>query len=157
MNAEPPEQVIGVHLGHPLTQILPDFFPAGNYAGAVLLCRVLELALLRDGLMQEGSCGILAAELNDCIFLALVSNATAAADTIMPELKAAGLLPFCQIGILEETSWRCVHPSSEVRLNWLMDGERIELAKQIQADRLNLLLNIMKLLPPEKGEQGKAQ
>lgn len=126
MNPGELKQVVGVHVGNPLLKLRPEFAPDGNAAGGFLLWRLLELALLAEGLAAENSCGFCGGQLNDCVVWALTSNAQAAAETFKRELKPLCLLEYCQIGVWDGESWHCVYPSSGVRLNWLMDNERLE-------------------------------
>jgi hypothetical protein len=136
MHAESPEKLVGVHVGNGLLALRPEFAPPGNYVAYGLLRRVLELALLGAGLTREDSCRACGGELNDCIFGAPVTDAIKAVETIKRELAAQSLLSHSQIGIWEASGWRCVYPSSGVRMQWLMDTERLEHAS---AQSLHLL------------------
>jgi len=130
MNPQAPEHIIGVHMGDPMLHVMPVFAPAGNNVGFVLLHRYLELALLAEDLTREECCGGSGAELNDCIFLALVTDPNAAADTLKRALGRVGLLPYAQIGVSEGDNWRCIYPSSACRMGWLMNTERLEHASE---------------------------
>ena len=156
MNAESPDNVIGVHVGNPPLLWRREFSPAHNNVAYLLLHRTLELALLRDGLTREDCCGACGAELNDCIFMAAVTDPVAAAETIKRELAPLSLLLHCQIGIPEGAGWRCIYPSSDVRMDWLMDTERLEHASAIllhhQSEQINALWAALK-----PGQQGVKQ
>jgi hypothetical protein len=161
MNTVSPDQVIGVHIGNPLLQLRPEFAPADNSVGFVLLHRMLELALLAGELTGNDCCGASGAYLNDCIFIARVTDPTAAGETIKNELGRVGLLSHSQIGVLEGASWRCLYPSANVRLGWLMDEERLEFAavkfSQAQDDQLKLIREAFAQMQRENGQQGDKQ
>ena len=77
------------------------------------------------GVVQEGG---RIGPLNDCAILIPVRDPERAIQTIKTELKCAALLEVCQIGIISDAAgWRCVYPSSEVKMEWLLDSERQEL------------------------------
>lgn len=158
MNLEAPEQVIGVHVGNPMLALRPEFAPPGNAVAYVLLHRMLELALLTDGLTRADCCGAAGAELNDCIFMGQVSDPIAAAETIKRELATVLLLPHCQIGILEGSIWRCIYPSPGIRMEWLMDTERLEHATaqlfQAQSDQLSAIGEAVRRLVLKQGREG---
>jgi hypothetical protein len=65
--------------------------------------------------------------LNDCIIAITVHDPERAIQTIKAELESVALLSVCQIGIRDNVGWRCVYPSPEVKMEWLMDLERQEL------------------------------
>ena len=158
MNLEAPEQVIGVHVGNPMLAFRQDFAPPGNAVAYLLLHRMLELALLRDGLTREDCCGAAGAELNDCIFMGLVTDPVAAGESIKRELATVLVLPHCQIGILAGSIWRCIYPSPEIRMGWLMDTERLEHAAaeflRAQSNHLNLLREAVRQLTLNRERQG---
>jgi len=63
-----------------------------------------------------------------------------AIQTIKAELECVALLSVCQIGVRDDTSWRCVYPSAEDKMEWLMDLERQELySSQFREDIDNFL------------------
>jgi hypothetical protein len=159
MNLDAPDQVIGLHVGNPMLALRPEFAPKGNSVAYVLLHRMLELALLRDGLTRDGCCGGCGAELNDCIFMGAVTDPVAAAETIKLELSCLSLLPHCQIGISEGPGWRCVYPSPEVRMEWLMDTERLEHASAqyilAQSNQLNAIREAVRRLALKSGQPGE--
>ena len=159
MNLEAPEQVIGVHVGNPMLALRPEFAPLGNAVAYVLLHRMLELALLTDGLTRADCCGAAGAELNDCIFMGQVSDPIAAAETIKRELAQVCLLKHCQIGILEGNAWRCIYPSPQLRMEWLMDTERLEHASAqyilAQSNQLNAIREAVRRLALKSGQPGE--
>jgi hypothetical protein len=161
MNPDAPDQVIGVHVGNPMLALRPEFAPPGNNVAFMLLHRLLELALLRDGLTREDCCGGCGAEFNDCVFKAAVTDAIAAADTIKRELAPLSILPHCQIGVLETAGWQCLYPSPDVRLNWLMDTERLVFAGvrfSLATDaQLKAVREAVKLIQQEDGRQWDKQ
>lgn len=63
MNFEAPDSVIGIHVGNPMLALRSEFAPPGNAVACLLLHRMLELALLRDGLTREDCCGAAGAQL----------------------------------------------------------------------------------------------
>jgi hypothetical protein len=65
--------------------------------------------------------------LNDCVIVITVHDPEQAIQTIKAELERVALLAVCQIGISDDGDWRCVYPSSEVKMDWLLDPERQEL------------------------------
>ena len=127
----------------------------------MLLHRMLELALLRDGLTREDCCGARGAEFNDCVFVAAVTDSIAAADTIKRELAPLSILPHCQIGVSEDAGWQCLYPFPDVRLNWLMNDERLEFAgvkfRLAQDDQLKAIREAVKLIQQEDGRQDSKQ
>ena len=158
MNPEAPSVTIGVHVGNPMLALRPEFAPPGNAVACVLLHRMLEQALLRDGLTREDCCGLAGAELNDCIFMGLVTDPTAAAETIKRELTSVCILRHCQIGISEGHAWHCIYPSPEVRMEWLMDTERLEHASAqwilAQSSHLNAVREAVRQLGLKPGQEG---
>jgi hypothetical protein len=158
MNAELPHEVIGVRIGNPLLSLRSEFAPAGNAIGCFVLHRMLELALLSDGFTREGCCGVAGGELNDCIFMGQVTDPVAAVETIKRELNQVNLLKHCQIGILEGPVWRCIYPSPGVRMEWLMDTERLEHALaqllRAEADHLDAIREAVRRLMLEQGREG---
>ena len=120
--------IIAVHFGQPCLRLAPDSFPPSNWVGALLFHRLLAAALSHAGLLDEGHSGA-TGELNDCVFMATVSDQDAAVHVIRGELGQAAVLSLCQIAVAEPDGWRCVYPSSEVRMEWLLDTERHELAE----------------------------
>ena len=158
MNPEAPDHILGVHFGNPMLALRPEFAPPGNYVASFLLHRMLELALLRDGFTREDCCGACGPELNDCIFMGLVTDPVAAAETIKRELATVSLLPHCQIGILEGETWHCIYPSPYARMKWLMDTERLEHGTaqmfRAQSERLNALSEAVRQLILKQGDQG---
>jgi hypothetical protein len=158
VNIDAPEQTVGIHVGSPLLQFMPRFAPDGNYIGLLLLYRLLDLALWADGLIEKGCCTVGGGNLNDSVFLVQVTDAVAAIQTIKRELGAVVLLNHCQIGVFEVAGWRCVFPSSQVRLNWLFDPERLEFAQSQQLNLLNEVLKqfeVLKQLARDEGEEGE--
>jgi hypothetical protein len=114
--------LIGIHVG-----LIPgELSPPNNWIGMLLLSRCLSVALSRAGLLAAPLAAT--GELNDCILFAAVSDAEDAAAVLRSELEAVRLLQNSQIGIQKGGEWECVYPSGRVRLNWLLDGERQELA-----------------------------
>ena len=158
MNAEAPDNFVGVHVGNPMLALMPEFAPPGNNVAYLLLHRTLEMALLRDGLTREDCCGGCGGELNDCIFVAAVTDPIAAAETIKRELARLALLPHCQIGVPEGAGWRCICPWPDVRMNWLMDRERLEHALaqflQRQSDQFSVIRAAAERLARKPGQQG---
>lgn len=159
MNLEAPEQVVGVHVGNPMLALRPEFAPPGNAVAYLLLHRMLELALIRDGFTREdGCCGAAGAQLNDCIFMGRVTDPIAAAETIKRELALVCLLRHCQIGILEGNAWHCIYPSPQLRMEWLMDTERLEHATaeffRAQSNHLNALREAVRQLTLNRERQG---
>jgi hypothetical protein len=158
MKIEDLDQVVGVHVGNPLLQLRPEFSPRGNVVGVLLLWRMLELALLDDGLTREDCCVYQGADFNDCTFLAAVTDCVAAVERVKRELELVVVLLHCQIGVMESTGWRCVYPSPEIRLTWLMDAERLDLATekflQAQSQQFDLVRKVLHEIQRNKGEQG---
>ena len=101
-------------------------YPDGNWIGSILLLRVLELACLRDGIDLLMSVSVNGA-LNDCVILFGVDAREAAIETIKAELEGVALLKIYQIAVTDGDGWRCVYPSPEVKMEWLLDLERQEL------------------------------
>jgi hypothetical protein len=62
---------------------------------------------------------------------------------------------------MENSGWRCVYPCPEIRLNWLMDAERLDLAtekyRQAQLEQFNIVREALKQIQRDKGEQGGKQ
>jgi hypothetical protein len=159
MNREDLDQAIGVHVGNPLMHLALEF-PAGNYVGLRLLNRSLELALQANGLTGEDCCAADGVELNDLVWIARVADALAAAEIVKRELGALYLLRLSQIGVLGRDGWRCVYPSKEVRLNWLLDGERLELTdekfRQAQRKQIAIWEEIQRRLQQrDEGKEGE--
>ena len=158
MNPEAPGNIVGVHVGNPLMASQPHLCPPGNAVAVPLFYRVMELALLRDGLTREDCRGGWGAEFNDCVFVAAVTDPIAAAETIKRELARLALLPHCQIGVPEGAGWRCICPSPDVRMNWLMDRERLEHALaqflQRQSDQFSVIRAAAERLARKPGQQG---
>jgi len=99
-------------------------YPSGNRIAALLLYRLLLLALERDGLIQShGDTGI-TGDLNDAVFSAIVLDMARAVDACRAELDRVGLLEMSQIAVRADGEWRCVHPSPETPVLWLMDTDR---------------------------------
>jgi len=118
---------VGVHVGVGGLSAAVVGCPAGNEIGSLLLWRVLESALARDGIETCGPGGRIG-PLNDCVILIPVRDPEQAIQTIKTELKRVALLAICQIGIISDAAgWRCVYPSCEVKMEWLLDSERQEL------------------------------
>jgi hypothetical protein len=126
MNFELLSRAIAIHIGSADLQRLAPACPPGNRIGALLMFRVLELALLRDGLLSYEERPGVKGEFNDSVYLFL-ANDRAAIETIKSELARLGLLQYSQIGVPEGTTWRCIHPSAEVKMDWLLNPERQEL------------------------------
>ena len=138
---------VAVHVGCPGMNAASVISPANNWIGTVLLIRLVELALVRDGIKKLYPLGV-NGPLNDCVITLLAVDPEAAVKTITAELDAAKLLAFCQIAVWGDTGWRCVHPSPEIRMEWLLDPERQELFRNQRSDGIN------KLLPKPDGEAG---
>jgi hypothetical protein len=126
MNADSAKHLVAVHVGVGGLSAAGVGYPAGNEIGSLLLFRVLEAALARDGIERYGPGGRLG-PLNDCIIVITVHDPEQAIQTIKTELERVPLRPVCQIGISDDAGWRCVYPSSEVKMDWLLDPERQEL------------------------------
>jgi hypothetical protein len=144
MNTES-EKSIWIHIGSPTMKLMGEFYPPQNWVGSRLLLRVLKQALTNSGVLvtSDGGRGIgMQGELNDCIIAAWVNDASTAVEVIKRELKDLDLLHGCQIGVGDETGLRCVHPSPGVRMAWLVDTERSEMAtaELFRAARENLKL-----------------
>lgn len=161
MKIEDLDQVIGVHVGNPICRLAPKVFPPDNHVGVHLLGRTLVLALQADGLTGEDCGGAMGGQLNDCMFLAAVTDRVAATETIKRELASSGLLQVIQIGFLEEDGWHCIYPSSEIRLNWLLDSDRLQFAadKVIQGigDQFNRACDALKRIQEGKDQRGDKQ
>lgn len=97
----------------------------------LLLFRLLETALAQAGLVNAAHCEGFGAELNDCVFYALVFDECQAVDLIKKELDAANILPVSQIGVLRGERWQCVHPHPEINLGLILCDER----REAQAER----------------------
>jgi hypothetical protein len=160
MNTGSSDQMVGVYIGAPILRQLGEFAaPAGAFE-FLLFYRVLELALLKEGLMCEGQSGGCGPYLTDCIFEALVTDPIRAIETIKTELAGFSLLDFSKIGVFGEAGWRCVYPSPNVRMTWLMDMERRDLAlDQYQKDlagRVHTVVEWLKGVNPEPGQKGES-
>ena len=161
MNEEAPDSIVGVHVGDPLLELWIEFAPFGNHIAFLLLHRMLELALLSEVLTREDCCGATGGALNDCTFIALVSDPVAAVETIKRELGRIGLLPHSQIGISEGPGWRCVYPGSNIRMGYQMDSERLEHASEqslrAQGQQVDAILATWNRLMLKRGQQGDAK
>ena len=133
--------VIAIHVGNPTMSAGKVIFPADNWTGSKLLCRLLQLALLRDGIeevLPSGHRG----PLNDCVLTFAVDDRETAIKTIKAELEGVALLPFCQIGISDGDGLKCIHPSPGIKMTWLLDVERQEhLSKKLDQAIEDLLRN----------------
>ena len=124
MNADIEKHLVAVHVGVGAAAWVGC--PAGNEIGSLLLWKVLDLALERDGVERYGPGGRIG-PLNDCAIGIMVHDPEQAIQTIKAELERVALLAVCQIGVSDDAGWRCVYPSSEVKMGWLLDPERQEL------------------------------
>ncbi len=107
-------------------QFAQEFFPAKNISGVFAFRRLVELALTNAGLLCDLQVAAMG-ELNDAVLVAIVNDGHAAAAVIKRELKGLCFLPFTQIGLrMPNKTWVCLHPSPDVRMDWLMDSERGE-------------------------------
>ena len=125
MNADIAKLLVAVHVGNPTMVAAGMVFPTDNWIGAGLLSKLLQLALLRDGIqiLLPGFRG----PLNDCVLTFAVDDREAAIKTIKAELEGVRLLPFCQIAVSDGASWKCIHPSPDTKIEWLLHPERQEL------------------------------
>jgi hypothetical protein len=125
MNTDISKHAIAVHVGNPTMIAAGMVFPADNWIGAGLLSKLLQLALLRDGIqiLLPGFRG----PLNDCVLTFAVDDREAAIETIKAELAGVRLLSFCQIAVSDGAGWKCIHPSPGVKIEWLLHPERQEL------------------------------
>jgi hypothetical protein len=125
------KHAIAIHVGNPTMDAAKMMFPADNWIASRLLWRLLQLALLRDGienLLPPGYRG----PLSDCVLTFAVDDREAAIESIKTELEGVALLPFCQIGISDGDGCKCIHPSPGIKMTWLLDVERQEhLAKEL--------------------------
>ena len=87
-----------------------SYWPTANFSGALLLDRVITLALSAKGLFISGS---VIGELNDCFGIFSVRDHRCAIHVILAELKDTCLLNFAKIGWLDtaEGTWRCARPA----------------------------------------------
>jgi hypothetical protein len=138
---------VAVHVGCPGMNKAVVVFPADNWIGTILLFRLVELALLRDGIEKLAPLGV-NGPLNDCVITILAGDREAAIKTIKAELEAAKLLSFCQIAVSDGRAARCIYPSPEVKMAWLLDIERQEL----YSDQFRQ--GIDRLLAKSQGEAG---
>ena len=160
LNAETPSQWIGVHVGNSVMMpFFTDHLPQGNWIGASLLSRVLELALQAEGLTQSAG-AVTAGDLNDCVLQIPVSDTEAAAEIIIRELKNLLLLQVSQIGVQTGSGWRCIYPSPSVRMDFLMDTERHSCASADLIQHLHKLEKALTLAvkkieehPPKKDNE----
>jgi hypothetical protein len=149
-------QIVGIHFGAPTLPVVSEIYPRDNWIGAALLRRLLELTLLRAELIGEDmeSC---AGPLNDCVLFFHVLEQTAAVEAIKAELIRLRMLPYCQIAIPDGANWRCVHPSHNTRMEWLLDIERheayAEQREQLSAERRALIDSLLRKIH-EAGEKG---
>jgi hypothetical protein len=143
-------KIIAVHIGDlVIGPLAAEAFPPKNLIGMLLLWRLLSLALSKAGLLAEPAGG--RGELNDCTFMASVTDTEAAAIVLKEELALIGLLDVSQIGIARDGGWRCVYPSASVRLNWLLDGERQDLVRErLLAAVAKLRANLPPSSPPDQ-------
>jgi hypothetical protein len=133
--------VIAVHIGNPTMSAGKVIFPADNWTGSKLLWRLLQLALLRDGI-EEVLPSDHRGPLNDCVLTFAVDDRETAIKTIKAELEGVALLPFCQIGISDGDGCKCIHPSPGIKMTWLLDVERQEhLSKKLDQAIEDLLRN----------------
>jgi hypothetical protein len=126
MNADSAKHIVAVHVGEGDMAAVKIIYPDGNWIGSIILRRVLELACLRDGidlLMSVSGSGAL----NDCIILFVVDDRETTIQTIKAEMERVALSKICQIAVTDGDGWRCVYPSPEVKMEWLLDSERQEL------------------------------
>ena len=150
------DQIIGIHFGDRTLSAAAETYPRDNWIGAMLLRRLLELTLLRAELISEAmeSC---AGPLNDCMMFFCVRDQAAAIEAIKEELIRLRMLPHSQIAILDGASWRCIHPSGNTRMEWLMDIERYEAyaeqREQLSAEKRALFDSLLRKIR-EAGEEG---
>ena len=130
---------IAVHFGNKTVGLMPEYFPAGNWIGTHLLHELLSLALSQDGLMA-GDTSCATGELNDCIFRATVNDVSKSVETIK---RTVQLLPF-QVAVIEGSGPRCVYPSGDLRMAWLIDHDRhmVTSSQMIESMKGNLLRSI---------------
>lgn len=126
MNIDTAKHAVAVHVGEPAMNVARVLYPPGNWIGSFLLIRLLQLAILRDQVELLWPIG-LRGPLNDCVVTVVARDREAAIKTIKAELDSAGLLAFCQVGISDGAGCRCIHPSADVKMEWLLDTERQEL------------------------------
>ena len=126
MNADFAKHLVAVHVGNPYLVAAGMVFPADNWIGAGLLSKLLQLALHRDGIENLLPPG-LRGTLNDCVLTFVVNDCEAAIKTIKAELEGVRLLSFCQIAVPDGASWKCIHPSPDTKIEWLLHPERQEL------------------------------
>jgi len=123
-----------VHIGNLKMAAIPEVFPNGNVIGAMLVGRLIQSTLSQHGLMYGET--LAGGTLGDCIVLVPMplADQAAAVGIVMEALKDAALLNYSQIAILDEAGkWRCVFPSADVKMDYLMDMERQEhLLEQIR-------------------------
>jgi hypothetical protein len=147
MNIDTAKHIVAFHVGEPSMKEVGIVYPANNWSGSRLLWRMLQLAFLRDGIECLRPAGF-SGPLNDSCHIFFVGDRESAIQTIKAELEVVKLLPFCQIGVLDGDDWRCVYPSPEVKLEWLLDSERQELySSQVHH-------SLEKLLRKPEGESG---
>lgn len=145
---------IGLHVGHPTMELDPTW--GGNsLGGGLVLTRYLTDALMHAGAIQlETQCAGLG-RIEDFIFKAWVEDYEKALPVMLKALTKVNLQSYSQLGVRIESDWHCVHPSPEVRLNWLFDNERHSAeAQQLlqQLSRAHEILEQFKkewILPPQ--------
>jgi hypothetical protein len=86
MNTDALNQLVGIHVGVGGLSTAGIGCPAGNEVGSLLLLRVLESALARDGIERCAPTGRLG-PLNDCIIARSVFGMTQVGDASIPRLK----------------------------------------------------------------------
>ena len=121
------DQIIGVHLGIPsclpvIGEALSALLGTDNVIATVFMVRLLENALSREDLLGEFSGGT--GVISDAVFIAQVGDAERAAEVIKAQLTSCGLLGLAQIGIREGAQWSCVHPSRQIRLDWIFECDQ---------------------------------
>lgn len=120
--------------------------PANNWAGSLLLRRMLQLALGELLAADPGSEG----ELNDCLIVFIVAphNQERAAEIIRHELTKSIPLVF-QIGIRRDGQWSCLYPDAGLHLEWLFDSDRMDAAHQdMEATSTRLWREAMRSMVP---------
>lgn len=128
------EQYIAVHVGRSDMQVP---LIRANWMGSLLLGQLLHNALVQAYVSEQES-PTWTGPLDDFIMKIEVSDADAAVQIVRTELEKAVLLNVSQIAVWDSDceQWSCVYPRPDVRMNWLLDSDRLELAfSQYQEQR----------------------
>jgi hypothetical protein len=124
----------------------PETYGEGGAAGLLLWINYIKRALSSEGLLCEG--GSAFGKFGDSMLIAEVSDAGAAVDQVKSALKDCCLLDVTVIAIKEDGKWQCVHPSSNLRVNYLFDGDQQMAAGheliRSQIERLDQILKDLK-------------